>query len=663
MALHQTVYKIADSTWWQRKGSYARTATRLCYWLATPHRMSRRLELARQRYSSGGWPAVGDLLAAPFAPPAQRRPGGSSYCHWIASYDTLSAADRSAIRRHIAAMPRRPLISVVVPAYQTPARVLRETIESVRGQVYPHWELCIADDASPSSQVTDILREQAALDSRIRWIRRETNGGIAEATNSALALATGEFVALLDHDDLLAERALYEIAAELERHPGTDLLFSDEDKVDERGRRSEPYFKPEYSYDLLLGQNLINHLAVYRRALLERVGGLDPSLDGSQDYDLALRAIEAIDPSRIRHVPFVLYHWRQESGGGSFSQRRLEACLRNARTAVRRHLDRTGHGSAKVSEAPIARIWNRVEWPVPSPAPLVTVIVPTRDRATLLRSCMDGLLQKTAYPALEIIVVDNGSVEDDALALLDTLERDERVRILRIDGEFNYSALNNVAARQARGEILLLLNNDIEVIADDWLNELVSLAVRPDIGAVGAKLLYGSGKIQHAGVRLGAGSFDSGPGIAGHIGLLRSATDPGYFGHLGLTRDVGAVTGACLAIRREIYEAVGGLDDTRLKVAFNDVDLCMKVRQHGLRVVWTPNAVLYHLESASRPSDDRPDTRDRFHRECRFMQASWRSELLNDPFYSPNFDNAAGDFTLAWPPRQRASWERWRNLR
>jgi GT2 family glycosyltransferase len=286
----------------------------------------------------------------------------------------------------------------------------------------------------------------------------------------------------------------------------------------------------------------------------------------------------------------------------------------------------------------------------------VSVIIPTRDRAALVRQCVDGLLNRTAYEYIEVIIVDNESVEDETFEIFNTLTNDARVRVLRVEGAFNYSALNNKAASEAQGDILLLLNNDIDVIEDGWLREMVSLVFRKDVGAVGAKLYYADDSIQHAGVRLGAGYFDSDTGVAGHVGHGRSSVDPGYFGQLMLVRDVGAVTGACLAIRREVFHAVGGLNETDLKVAFNDVDLCLRLRQAGYRVLWTPFAELYHFESLSRGSDLAPEKVERFRAECQYMIDTWKPQLMNDPFYNPNFDNRDGEYKLAFPPRRKKPW-------
>ncbi len=592
----------------------------------------------------------------------QPRKIDDGYAEWVRLHDTLDDHDRNLIRQHIQALTFCPTISIVVPVYNTPETALTEMIASVRNQLYPYWELCIADDASPSPHVARLLQKAAQEDDRIKLVRRESNGHIAAASNSALKLATGEFVALLDHDDILAEHALYEIVADLNVHPNTDILYSDEDKIDEAGNRYDPYFKPDFNIELLLGQNFVSHLGVYRRSLLERIEGFVPGTEGSQDYDLVLRAVTAAGVERVRHIPSVLYHWRQEKTGHSFSQKNIEHCVRIGRESVQRLLDSAEFGKGTAVAVPSLWQFNRVVWQLPEHRPLVSVIIPTRDRSELVRNCVEGLLRKTSYSPIEIIIVDNESRERETQQLFETLSLDNRISVLQVAGSFNYSKLNNHAASLARGDILLLLNNDIEMIESDWLNELVAQISRPGVGVVGAKLLYGDSRIQHAGVRLGAGHSSFGLGIAGHTGQFHSRNDPGYFGQLLLAREVSAVTGACLAIRRDVYQSVGGLNEDDLAVAFNDVDLCLRVREKGYRIVWTPFAELFHLESASRGSDATPEKAARFERECLYMIERWGEKLPADPFFSPSFDLASSELQLAFPPRRAHPWDIPRSL-
>jgi O-antigen biosynthesis protein len=577
--------------------------------------------------------------------------GGRSYRDWIARYDRLDDTDLEGIRRHMDTLARQPLISVVMPVFDTPERFLRRAIDSILAQIYPHWELCIADDCSTQPYVSRVIREYVQRDQRIKAVFRTRNGNISACSNSALALAKGEFVALVDHDDLLAAHALYMVAAAVNDHPQADVIFSDEDKVDQWDRRSQPYFKPDWNPDLFLAQNMINHLGVYRTSIVRAVSGFREGFEGSQDYDLALRVIERSAPDGVVHIPHVLYHWRMGPALRTFSQGQLPRAVHAAQRAVREHLARTGM-HATVRAAPGAGHYQRLSWPVPAPAPLVSIIIPTRDQAGLLRKCMQGLLSDTRYTPFEVIVVDNGSIEPQSHAYLGEIQNDARVRVLHYDREFNYSAINNFAIQQARGELICLLNNDIVVINEDWLDEMVSHAVRPEVGAVGAMLYYPTNTIQHAGIILGIG------GVAGHSHKHFLRGDVGYFGRLKLAHDVSAVTGACLVARREVLDACGGLDEKNLRIGFNDVDLCLRICARGYRIVWTPHAELYHLESASRGSDVAPDKAERFRKEVIWMKSRWGDTLLHDPCYSPNLTLDREDFSLAYPPRGHKAWNK-----
>ena len=526
--------------------------------------------------------------------------GAAMYPNWIELNDTLSDADRRLIREHIERFGTKPLISVVVPVYNTPEPYLRALIASIDAQLYPHWELCLADDASTAPHIKPLLKELTASDDRIRCVFRSSNGHICAATNSALEIARGDFIALVDHDDVLPEHALYEVAAALDADPTLDILYSDQDMINAEGRRSNPHFKTDWNLDLLLGQNMINHLGVYRRSLVEQIGGMRVGFEGSQDYDLVLRASDATTPERIAHIPAILYHWRMDAEAANFSQSQRDKCFRSAKRALEDHFARRGE-TAEVVPAIGSKAYTRIIRALPAKKPLVSILIPTRDRADLLKQCVDGLLHRTHYDPLEIIIIDNDSVEPQTAALFEVLRKDRRVRILPFHGDFNFSAMNNVAAHEARGEILVLLNNDTDVIHADWLREMASHAVRPDVGAVGAKLYYTNHKLQHGGVVLGLG------GVAGHYFPSAPRQEGGNYSDLFLTRRVSCVTGACLAIRRSVYLEVGGLEADHLKIAFNDVDLCIRLVKAGYHIVWTPYAELFHHESASRGSDAAPE--------------------------------------------------------
>ena len=540
--------------------------------------------------------------ASPQPEPAASSDDDSSYLSWARSYDRLSGDDRQLIAARIAALGRRPLISVVLGQGTPEAR--SRTVMSLDSQVYSEYELCVESEAHP----------------------------------------TGSFVALIAPGDRLPEHALFEIALTIDRFPDADVLFSDEDVIDEHGRRSAPVLKPAFSIELLLGANMFGRLVIYRRAILDTLGLSLADIDSAQEHDLAIRVALATTPARIKHIPAVLYH-------------RLVSPDRRDPPPWREALPEIA-GLPEVQFVPIMGHpeWRRVIWPLPNPPPRVSLIVATRDKAELLARCVVGLLYRTDYPALEILILDNESADAGTLSLFEMLQKDHRVRVVPVPGAFNFSALNNLGVRMATGDIVVMINNDIDVIERGWLREMVSHAVRPDVGAVGAKLSYADDRIQHAGIVLGVGRHDEGPGIAGHFGHSAEAEDEGYLGQLALTREVSAVTGACLAIRRAVWDAMGGLDEKNLPVSYNDVDLCLRIRASGLRIIWTPFAELYHLESASRGRDETPEQRERAAREAKYMRDRWGRILDDDPFYNPNFDRGSHLFVLGRPPRPR-SWQ------
>ncbi|WP_115531067.1 glycosyltransferase family 2 protein [Xanthomonas campestris] len=567
----------------------------------------------------------------------------SDYEVWQEFYDCRDAAWKEAADSELASLTRRPLVSVIVPTYNTPERWLRRCIESVREQVYPHWELCIADDASTDPAVMRVLAEYAELDERVRFQRREQNGHISAASNTALQMARGEFVALLDHDDELHPLALLKSVQAFENNPHWQMLFTDEDKIDVEGKRSDPYFKSDWNPDLFLSQNCVCHLTVYRAEAVRAVGGFLEGFEGAQDWDLTLRVAEKLPHDAIGHLPFVLYHWRMISGSTAMAPGEKSYAHIAALRAVQAHLDRTGNGG-KVLEMASYSGYFRISYPLPEPRPLVSLLIPTRDRIDLLKQCIDSILERTDYPSYEIVVIDNDSQEEASREYFAQVQQDPRVRVLPYPHPFNYSAINNTGARVARGTVLGLLNNDIEVISRDWLDEMVAHALRPEIGVVGAMLYYPNNTIQHAGVILGIG------GVAGHcyVGMARGW--PGDKHRGGLAQSLSAVTAACAIVRRSVFEQVGGLDE-QLEVAFNDVDFCLRVREAGYRNLWTPFAELYHHESASRGYETTPEKIARFKREESFMKARWGRALQQDPYYNLNLTTESTPFTLAYPPR------------
>ena len=610
--------------------------------------LSRTINTAKR----GGVGALRQQLVADYEG-LQRRQAGPltiSYDAWVKWHDTLDDTDHAAVLGmvdELRAQGDPPLISVVMPTYNTSPKWLRRAIDSAREQWYPHWELCIADDASTEPSVAEILAEYEALDDRIRVAYRAENGHISAASNSALEMANGEFVALLDHDDELRPHALALVAKAIVDAGDLDIVYSDEDKISSSGKRSDPHFKPAFNYDLLLGQNYFSHLTVVRRSLVAQVGGFRLGFEGSQDYDLFLRCVEHTTADRIRHLPFVLYHWRAVAGSTASSSDAKEYTEDAAVRALSEHLDRAGTpASVEVGPAPTAY---RLRWPLPQPAPLVSIIIPTRNGADLVRQCIESV-EASTYPAVEIILIDNQSDDPEALAYFAELNTSGRATVIEFDAPFNYSAINNAGVEASNGDIVCLLNNDIEVISTDWLDELVAQVLRPGVGAVGAKLFYPDDTIQHAGVVLGLG------GIAGHGHKRAGRGEFGYFSRLVITHEVGAATAACLVIRRSVWDEVQGLDAQHLAVAFNDIDLCLRIRAAGHRVLMSPFAELYHHESVSRGGEDTLEKQARFRTEVLHMLDTWEHELLRDPAYSPNLSLEVESFAPARVPRVAYAW-------
>ena len=559
----------------------------------------------------------------------------ASYPNWLARNEVL---DIEAMTQEIATFHYQPKISIAMPVYNVEEKWLRLCIDSILNQVYTNWELCMADDASTDPNVKKILTEYQQLDERIRVVFREQNGHISEATNSALAIATGEFVALLDNDDELAINAFYEVVKVLNENPELDLIYSDEDKIDMDGNRSDPAFKPDWSPDLLLGTNYISHLGVYRRSILEEIGGFRKGYEGSQDYDLVLRFTEKTTKERIKHIPKVLYYWRmlptstavdQGSKGYAF-----EAGLRAVQDAlVRRGINgRATHGAAN-------GLYD-VYYDIKSDK-LVSIIIPTKNGYKDVQRCVSSIIEKTTYQNYEIIMADNGSTDPKMHELYAEFEQQlpGRFFVESIDIPFNFSTIKNRAAKKAHGVYLLFLNNNTEVITENWLTLMVSFAQQERIGCVGAKLLYPNNTVQHAGVILGLG------GVAGHGHYGYPHGDLGYFGRLAINVNYSAVTAACLLMKKADFDAVGGFEKA-FTVAFNDVDLCLKVQALGRDNVWLHEAELYHFESQTRGYDDKGKKKKRFEQEKVMMEEKWGPLIENDPFYNPNLTRDIPNFSL-----------------
>ncbi len=573
------------------------------------------------------------------------------YRSYVEKFDVLRQSDIASIRRHIYYFKKRPLISILIRVRGASLEYLESAIQSIFTQIYGNWELCIAVDDVDVSEVAQFLKSISEKDNRVKIVFMSSGGYASIAVNAALGLATGDFSTTLGQNDVLSPLALYLIALKVNEVDDLNIIYSDNDEIDGRGIRGNVRFKSSWNPDLFFSSDMVSRSAAYRTSLLREIGGFRVEYEGGQDIDLALRCVKNSTPSQISHIPRVLYHFRQFGETGlTDSYAEGDAC--NAKERALSEFFQ-GQPGVKVSRGELAGTY-RVRYPIPAPAPKVTVIIPTRDGGLLLKKCILSIFDGTTYENLEIVVVDNQSKDRETVDFLQSLSLKGNVTVLKYDFPFNYSAINNFAEKHASGDVLCFLNDDVEAIESDWLREMISHALRPDIGAVGAKLLYADGFVQHAGVVMGIGGF------ASHAHRLYPATHPGYVGRAALVQNFSAVTGACLVMRREVFREVGGFDEENLPVAFNDVDLCLRVREAGYRVVWTPYAVLHHFESYSRGDDQMSaEKRARFNREKRFMLSRWKTDQLDDPYYNQNLTLDREDFTIADFPRMYAPWSAW----
>lgn len=570
-----------------------------------------------------------------------------NYNEWVSRFDAFPEGSVEQIRSAAEKLNYQPKISVLTPVFNPPIHHFKLCLDSVLNQGYQNWELCLADDCSTDPEVRRVIEEYCANDSRIKAVFRDSSGHISTATNSALALATGEYLAFLDHDDELTSDALYLVARELNEHPEAKLVYSDEDKKTATGLRVNPHFKSDWNPELLVHQNYICHLLVIKRSEVEKVGGLRPGFDGAQDWDLILRVSEQLKEEEIRHIPHVLYHWTLIANSTAQSTAAKPYVLEAQRRAVQEYLDRTGQpGKASIWHA-ISHI--SVERMVPRNEPKVSLVILTRDKVSLLKQCIESLFEETSYKNFEVIVVDNGSIEEETFDYFKTLKARPNVKVVRDERPFNFSALNNVGVQHCTGDVLGFLNNDLEFVSSAWLEKMVAQAIREDVGAVGARLFFPNNLLQHGGVILGIG------GVAGHNHKGRPKEDPGYFNRAILSQNLSAVTAACLLMRRTVFEAINGFDEG-LSVAFNDVDLCLRIRESGFKVIYEPEAELYHHESASRGYENTAEKFARFEREVDTMKQRWAHILRSDPYYNPNLTNLSEDFVFAFPPRVRRAW-------
>lgn len=554
------------------------------------------------------------------------------YEAWLARHKV----DKRTLRRQKhAAFAQKPLISIVIPLYCTPLPYLKELLESVRRQSYENWQLCLAD-GSPDDKAKEFIEKHYGREKRIVYRKLEENGGISVNTNEAVALAAGEYLMLCDHDDTLEPDALYEIVKAI-NDTGADVLYTDEDKVSMDGRHYfDPNFKPDFNLFRLRENNYICHIFAVKKSLTDETGLLRSEFDGAQDFDFILRCCEKAQ--KITHIPKVLYHWRCHMDSTAADPSSKAYAYEAGRKAVREHYQRLGiDAKVEMTERPG---WYRSHVKVQG-NPLISVIIPNKDHTDDLELCLFSMTRKSTYRNYEILIVENNSEKEETFEYYRKLpDRYPKARVLTWEKEFNYSAINNFAAKEAKGEYLLFLNNDVEILTPDWMEEMLQNCQQENVAAVGAKLYYPDDTIQHAGVVLGLG------GIAGHIMCRASKEDPGYFGRMISVQEISAVTAACMMVKKSDFDAVGGLDET-FQVAFNDIDLCMKFRAAGKKIIFTPYAELYHYESKSRGLEDTPEKQFRFDKEVKRFQEKWAQQLeMGDPYYSPNLSVTEGDCSL-----------------
>jgi glycosyltransferase involved in cell wall biosynthesis len=564
------------------------------------------------------------------------------YQEWIDLYDTVDEERRRSLLARLGELEEQPLISIIFPVYNAPEEFLRQAIDSVRSQLYANWELCAVDDLSTLPHVAKVLDEYAALDRRILVQTRETNGHISAASNSAVALARGPWLCLMDHDDLLAEHALALAVLAMAATPDAAILYSDEDHIDADGTRGEPYFKPDFDPLLILGQNYLSHLCLIRADLVAQAGGFRQGYEGSQDWDLMLRCIERVRPDQIVHLPHVLYHWRVHSASTASSVSAKPYVVEASRLVVQEHLERIG------LDARVTTVWgtsyNRITWSIAPDPPKVSVIILPRV-GIRFPGCIESLRLLTSYPNLEIIVLDDGGFRPPVRRVLS--ERASWLTVIENTDDLSDSAQRNFAARSATGEILCFVDDDVEVLSTAWLEEVVGTLLHPGIGCVGVKLLDRDFRIAHAGVVLGIG------GTVGYPHrVVYDRFGHGYCGRLRLAQCPSAVTWSCLAVRKEAFDAVGGFSEEHATGIFGDVDFCLRLNEAGWRTGWTPHAEMIHYE---RPEDGRgADGANavRFDRDIRYLHQRWGKWMEDDPSYNPNLTLADETLSLAWPPRR-----------
>lgn len=558
--------------------------------------------------------------------------------HGTASFPSPEEAQK----QRDAKFERMVKISILVPLYNTPMNFLNEMIDSVRNQTYQNWELCLADGSDAEhAEVGARCKEYAASDSRIVYQKLEKNEGIAGNTNQCYKLATGEYIGLFDHDDILHPSVLYEYVKVINEQ-GADYIYCDETtfKGDSIDNMITLHFKPDFSIDNLRANNYICHFSVFARELLEGTELFRSGFDGSQDHDMILRLTS--NARKIVHVPKLMYYWRSHKASVASDISAKPYAIAAAKGAVADHLTRNGYKNFEIKSTRAFETIFEIKYEILR-EDKISILIPNKDHADDLKRCIDSIKERSTYDNYEVIIIENNSTEDATFAYYKTMENQEKIKVVTYEGEFNYSKINNFGAKYATGEYLLLLNNDTQVITMNWLEAMLMYAQRPDVGAVGAKLYYGDHTIQHAGIVLGLGAHRT----AGHTHYKINHDNLGYMGRLCYAQNVSAVTGACLMVRRSLFEELGGLDES-FKIALNDVDFCLRLRERGYLNVFTPFAELYHFESASRGIDIQDEAKaKRYEEEAEQFRSKWKAVLeKGDPYYNPNFSLDYSDYSL-----------------
>ncbi len=537
-------------------------------------------------------------------------------------------------------LKKTPLISIIMPVYNPPVNFLKEAILSVIQQSYENWELCIVDDNSTKEEVVQCLNHFSKKNDKIKVKFRSSNGNISTASNDALEMATGNYIAFLDHDDSLEPNALARMIEAINLKPNAKLFYSDEDKLDEKGKRCQPHFKPDWNYELFLGYNYLCHFVLVEKNAIKGTGGFREGFEGAQDYDLLIRIIENLANEEIIHLPEILYHWRILPGSTSLNIGEKSNVIERTELLLNEHFLRKGI-KGKFRFHPTLKIF-QPSYSLENCNSLVSIIIPTRNAKELVHDCITSILELTTYSNFEIVLVDNQSDEHESIQYFESLKSNPQIKVLNYNHPFNFSSINNFAVKHCSGEYVVLLNNDTKVISPNWLETLLSIGIQKGIGAVGAKLIYADQRVQHGGILIGRG------GVAGHLFQFLDRLSPGYFNRAQMLQTLSAVTAACLLVSKDNYLRVSGMNEENLSVAFNDVDFCLKLNTFGLRNVWSPDVLLFHFESISRGKEDNPIKQARFNKEVDYMFKTWKTNHIVDKYYNPNLNLSRGDFSLNW---------------